>query len=82
MITEIQEDENDWSKFASNTQLTAIWLFLIGRSIYTIASVIVIFIISVQRKRTEFMYLGTPITFFLSGFFGTWVQVVFLVKNS
>ena len=81
MISEVQEDSSHWGLIASNTQLTAIWLFLIGRSIFTLASLTTAVIISYRRKRTGFMYLGTPITFCLSGIFGTWVQLVFLNKH-
>ena len=81
----MQNDTNDaetcdWSQIGSRTQYVAIWIFLVGRITITFASAYILFVVAYSRNRTEFLYRATPISFLLSGIFGTWVELIFLVK--
>ena len=58
----------------------AIWVFMVDRTIITIASIFTVAVIVLHRKRTEFLYLATPISFLVAGGIGMYIQIVFLVR--
>ena len=70
-----------WQKAGGIFYDVAVWIFLISRIIISIASLVVFVMIACCRKRKEFFYLATPITFFFSGVFGSWFEIVFVLDG-
>ena len=52
-----------------------------GRTIIFFSSVYILYVIVFVRKRTEFIYLATPISFLISGLIGMTVVFNALIKT-
>ena len=76
-----QVDSHTWQENGDEIYKISVWIFLISRIIISLASLAVFVTIACCRKRREFFYLATPITFFFSGVFGAWFEIIFVLEN-
>ena len=72
------EQSYEWDALGSKMYDFDIRMFLVLRSTVTVTSVIILAVVVVRRKRTEFLYLATPISFFVAGLFGACAEALFL----
>ena len=57
-------------------------LVIIGRFIIFIASAIVLCMIVGSRKRREFLYIATPISFMASGLIGVYCEIALTIQSN
>ena len=73
--------EGNTRKIADLTTEATLWIALGSHVIISVASAVVLIIVCCFRKRAEFGYIATPVSFFLSGLVGSRVDVKFIKEG-
>ena len=68
-------------EIADMTTEATLWIALVSHVVISVASALVLIIVCCFRKRTEFVYIATPVSFFLSGLFGSYVDFNFITEG-